>query len=79
MVKTTTLLATMMATSKNVNTIRSFFMLHLRLLSWGIIKDKRYPMVLFIPLLDFMEGICVIVLLGFKETLKVESVLSVHS
>ena len=27
---------------------------------------------------DFMEGICTIVLLGGKETLKVERVLSVH-
>jgi hypothetical protein len=35
-------------------------------------------MALFIPLLDFTEGICIIVLLGVKETLKVESVWSIH-
>lgn len=33
-------------------------------------------MALFVPLFDFSEGIYIIILLGVKETLKVEGTLS---
>lgn len=36
-------------------------------------------MALFVPLFDFSEGVCIIALLGIKETLKVEGVWSGYS